>query len=374
MSISERDIDEFLTKIEFKRSYPDLLIDLIHKSRNLAGELYSYYKHLDDIINRNLDLIRNYISICDVNISYENPIGSVDGSMVTLQGIGNKWFVVYGVSKVIFPKGILSFSKPEINVSVHTEFLGENDPTVIKRVAVLRMMYGESKAMRLLIHEKIRDGLIFIDGPFIDPPNIHDEEYIKFRVENFRHASKLGNEIIGIVKRYSSKIFSGVLSEEIPTLQTYNDRFLIPYTFNKIRTSEEISENSSLYTKPIPLRKEFEIAIKPDVFDFYENLLHEDMSYRLYGFYFQHIWGSRAIKVEFLARSENEAAVKAEKIASILRATTVPGTYLPLPIILAHETSLIRKRVAKVILSNALAQFVVDVSDYGFIYDLITYE
>ena len=377
MSLDERSIEEFLTKLDFKRSYPDLVISLIHKSQDIAGELYSYYRRLEQIVNKYIGSIQEYVNVCSESLNFEKTIGSVDGSMVTLKGFGDKWFIVYGVSRVIFPAGVKNLSSPEISVGVHTEFLGSDDPTTIKRKAIIKMMYGESKAIRFLANTSARKGIIFIDGPMIDPPNIKDHNYIEWRVDTFRTVKMFDSEIIGVVKRYSSQIFIGELLNKISDLQIYNDRFFVPLVFNKLRALNNIPPNVSLYSKPIRLRREFEIAINPNVFDAYEAMLGDyesGESYYIYGMYFQYALGIRTVKIEFLARDFDEAEQKSKWIAALLRSIMIPGTYLPLPILLAHETSLIRKRVAKVILSNALSRFISGVTDFNIVYDLMTYE
>lgn len=379
LSFDDEFVEEYLTKWEFRRSYPDLIIGLIERSNKTALELYNIYKKVRSFACQKLDNLKNYIHVYDSETCSEDesaiPIGSVDGSMVTLKGFGDRWFVVYGVSIVIFPEGVKSFGAPEINVSVYNEFIGSGeDPVKIKRKAVITMMTGETKAIRSIISDRrMRNGIIFIDGPIIDPPTVKDREYISYRVDSFKLALVRHNEIVGIVKRYSSKLFLGnVLGNSLGVI-AQNDRFFIPIIFNLYRQKFDVAADSSLYTTPFKLCENLETAVNSEVFRLYEETLTLD-DINIYGMYFQHKLGVRSLKVEFFAEDDSDAQRKAKRIVSILRRTMVPGTYLPLPIILSHETSLIRRRVAKALFSNAISKFISEASDYDIIYDLITYE
>lgn len=353
--ISEKDLEKALEKIEFKRSYPELVSKLINELQNKSGLIYSEIKNVRNIVMRNIkDILANHILIFKGNdLEYYQPIFGVDGSMVLIKGIGKKFFALISVSQVIFEKGLLDIENPRINLSVSMETIEEIYEVSPKTQAIIRMMIGESKAINILVN-RFQDGFIFIDGPLIDPPNITDNNYVRYRSEVFMNALKTSVELIGFVKRYKSYQLSSKL--ELKESSHSSDQELIPILFSIIRKNDYCSSNDIIATKPYALSLNDYIYSR-NVIESYREVLDElGVREFIYSSYVQVLHGLRPIKIEFFAKNNRDAEEKLKLLASLIKKISIAGTNLPLPILLAHKTSLIRKKVAEVLFREVISR------------------
>ncbi len=341
--------EEILRKIEFRRTYPELIAQLIERADEKSATLFSYFKEL----KKNLDLkffeIKKSIEMLD---SLENvsqiPIAGIDGSNVLVKGLGRKYFVVYGISIVLFKKGIESIKKPEIKIFLDIDDFDEILDISPELWATVRMMRGETKAIAEAT-KILGSGYIFLDGPIIDPPNYDEESYVDYRATVLAQAIKKGFNIIGIVKRYKSKLFV-----RASNLEPHSDRDAIPLFFSKIRKE---GYAGPIYTRPLSLVND-DIVPKFVLYKYLDKLLDLGIDYQVFASYVQANQYARPIKVEFFAEDEEDALSEVKRIVSLISIYTYPKMKIPLPVLLAHKTSLIRKRVALSVIREILTRLV----------------
>jgi len=374
IKLSEKDLEKTLEKMEFKKSYPELVSKLINELQSKSNLIYEEISNVKSIIRSNIDYIfSNHILTFKVkDLEYNQPIFGVDGSMVLVRGIGKKFFALISVSQVIFERGSLDIENPKINLSVSMETIEEEYDVNPKTQAIMRMMIGESKAINILIN-RFQRGIIFIDGPLIDPPNITDLNYVKYRAEVFRNALKTNVDIIGFVKRYKSAQLRSKL--DLKELSYSSDQEVVPILFSMLRRNNYCNLNDVIATRPYPLDPEGDYVYSKNVINLYKGFLNESgITEDIYSSYIQIFYGVRPIKVEFFAKNRIDAEGKLKSISSLIKKISIAGTNLPLPILLAHKTSLIRKKVAEVlfreVISKVLSYSLPDL-DYQALRDMI---
>ncbi len=356
IKISEKDLEKTLDKIEFKRSYPELVSRLISEIQDKSGVIYEEMRSVNNIIRKHIDEIfrDNILVINSEEMDFSEPISGVDGSMVLIKGIGKKFFAMIGVSQVIFDRGLLDIENPKVNLSVSIETIEEKYDLSPKAQAVTKMMIGETKAINILIN-KLQKGFIFIDGPLIDPPTLADISYIKYRSEIFRNALKSEIELIGFVKRYKSALFTTKLN--LKEFSYTSDQEVIPMLFSILRRSKYCGFNEIIATKPYALNPAGEYVYSENILDLYKTALNQyGVSEDIYASYLQIRYGIRPIKIEFFAKNQMDAEKKLARISNLIREISIAGTNLPLPVLLAHKTSLIRKRVAEVLFREVISR------------------
>ena len=350
MAFEGKELDEeLLRKIEFRRTYPELIAQLIERADEKSAVLFSYFKEL----KKNLDLkfyeMRKNIEILDsLEDVSQIPVVGIDGSNVLVKGIGRKYFVVYGISIVIFKRGLESIKKPEIKIFLDIDDFDEVLEFSPELWATVKMMKGETKAISEAI-KMLGSGYIFIDGPIIDPPNFDEESYVNYRATILAQAIKKGFNIIGVVKRYKSKLFV-----RTNNLEPHADRDVIPLLFSKIRKEGYVGP---IYTRPLSLVND-DIISKSVLYRYLDKLLDLGIDYQFFASYVQANQHARPVKVEFFAKDEEDALSEIRRIVSLISIYTYPKIKIPLPVLLAHKTSLIRKRVALSVIREILTRLI----------------
>ena len=377
INISEDEMERFLERLEFKRSYPELVLGLIDKIYEKSSLLYEEFRTIRNLLLKKIDYLYDkfFLSVKPRYVCSNVPVAGIDGSVVIVHGLGKKFFVFYGISSVLFENGVESIENPKINLSVGIETIEEKYEESPRMEAILKMMLGETKAMRSVI-EKVANGVLFIDGPIIDPPTVVDENYIDYRVKTLMYALRRDVTLIGYVKRYKSNLFVNAISDVVDLRAS--DREVIPILFNLLRNEKSVYEDEILLTKPIRITENNETAVSSHVLrTYYERFREYGIASTIYSSYIQVAPNSRPAKIEFLGDNDEDALNKAKLIASIIKDFSVAGTYLPLPVLLAHKTSLIRKKVAQVILREILSRligFTYEEVDLLTLNDLISFE
>ncbi len=356
--LSEKELEKMLEKIEFKRSYPELVTKMINEIQNKTSLIYEAIRNINIKISRRIErTISNHIlKLKQIETDFTDPIAGVDGSLVIGRGIGKRFFALISVSQVIFKKGTLDLDDPKINLSVNMETIEEKYDMSPRYQAVIKMMIGESKAINALVNN-LQKGFIFLDGPIIDPPNLSYTNYVNFRAEAVCNAIKNDINIIGFVKRYKSNLIKDKIFPD--NVINASDQEIIPILFSILRRNYTFNNNDILATKPYPITPDSEYVYSRNVLDLYDTYFKKHgIEERIFASYIQVKEGVRPIKIEFFASNEEEAINKLEKLSNLINEISVAGTNLPLPVLLAHKTSLIRKKVAGVLFREVLSRLI----------------
>jgi len=365
-----RSLDELkkiIRKIEFNKTEPELLVELVGKAMKAGEGERQRLKHIREKSHELFKLLRDMDFFCQVqcdcnaiNALNRVPVGSVDGSFQVVGGAGGKYYAIFGISQVIAAEGF-TFN-PLINVDGGIELLEAINEGDARKKAEILMMLGEIKGFRK-VAEKLGAGgkscYLLIDGPVIDPPIYMDEKYIEDRVDALRFCAERGVNAIGFVKRVMGSNFLNFLKDELgePQVADFtNDLDLLSTVmFNAVKESAR-----SIYTYPL----NFDESIDKE-----NGLSSTYKCYRnkgliVYYSYYKPNLRSRIFRIEYASFEELSEPKVFEKFNEILKIVncvwTFPGMDEPLPIIIAHNKCNVRQGAAETlyyeIMTRALSE------------------
>ncbi|MCE4620060.1 MAG: hypothetical protein F7C33_03450 [Desulfurococcales archaeon] len=225
---------------------------------------------------------------------------------------------------------------------------------------------------------------LLMDGPLVDPPSLVSsarrseaslkakaEELARIRAVSLAGLWSRGVVVAGFVKRARGRLVAGFL-EEVEGFEFLEDvpdsllalilRGVLEERFRALGACRQ-SVRGLIVTRPVPLDSLSDRV--PDAI-IYEGLLEEA------GFHGARFYTSlvvpggcagnlrRPARVEFLARSLEEARVEAVRVASLVEAWLVPGAWLPSPVLVAHRACTIRSREGGKLLREVASRYALE--------------
>ena len=257
----------------------------------------------------------------------------------------------------------------------------EGDISQFKAELTLKMFSKELEALRIARSLASKNDIVLLDGPLIDPPGMltrlshHGElsekarKIVEARAYILGELWKMGVTVIGFVKRLQGSIFrDAFLGEKADSYRGEAGDRLIGFAIASIM-KEKADEyyickkggKILVVTRPVEVTPDW----APDV-DTYiksiKNILGEDAGFFTSLYVPMYCDGNRRrpARIEFLSRpgTETENAIK---VASLLEATIIPGYFIPLPVLIAHESCTIRRKEGRKLLRESASKYVADV-------------
>ena len=352
---SIEELKNLIRKIEFNKTEPELLTELVHNAMK-AGE--GERERLKQVSKKSHELFtllkdKGFFRRIENNEQTVNelkrvPIGAVDGSFQVVGGVGGRWYVILGVAQVIAENGFTL--QPAIKVDGSIEPLEATDEGVLHRESEVLMMFGEIKALRGvadMLGDK-GESYILIDGPVIDPPLYTNKEYVEDRVNALRFCYERKVDIVGFVKRVMGSNYINYLKKEVGKEQVAeftNDLDLLStIMFDIVR-----SESYPVYTYPINYE---EGCDDKDRVTLTYNM-YKDRGLTVYYSHYKPSLRGKVFRVEyasFEALSKQKVVEKFDRILGIVNQVwTLPGMDEPLLITIAHNKCNVRRGAAETI-------------------------
>ncbi len=304
----------------------------------------------------------------------------VDSSIVKPVRVGVKYVTFLSGAAVRLDPG-----NPRKAAIIHLEVDPDDVPEAgdlseYKQELTLKMFEKELRAIRQarkdLSHQQSSKALV-LDGPLIDPPILTSRKWTSKKLadkaealaqERAKHlalAYRDGARVVGYVKRLHGSIFlNEYLGESAERLRgEVGDRLLV-LALAKIfvEKAEEYGICSAgdkvvIVSKPIEANPKY--AGDAPV---YNDVIMNVVGGRIYTSLVIPLYCDgnrrRPARIEFIARPGEEEKAAAE-IAATLEAVATPGTYLPLPVAVAHNSCTIRSRVGRKLLKELISRHVV---------------
>ena len=358
------ELKALIRKMEFYRTDPQLLLDLINKAKTLGESERRRLKRLGRRA-RELSRVLDKIKFCrfpllkDINGVKDAPAGAVDGSFQITGGIGGTWYVMVGAAYVIAPRGFGG----AINYKVSTDMVVARDPdeSSVKRKAEILMMLLETKCIRLLRNELSTQGggTIFIDGPIMDPPWYFNRDYISDRARVIKESLSSNIRVLGIIKR----VMGSLLLHEVR--KVIDQKLLEEYTCDRDFISLILNYSlirggrGPVFTKPLeyPRRGANLSDYDKKTYKLYKMYLNEGIY--IYYSYFKNSVRDRVYRVELATEeelSEKELDEEYMKIAQLIALWSLPGFSIPLLVMIAHDKCNIRKGAAETLYYEIIAK------------------
>jgi len=353
-------VEDVYKRYEFNKTEPETLMGLIKQAIDTGDGVRDELKRFREITGKVVRLLekKNVFRVLDPSKiedldSFRNICAvGIDGSLQPVEGFGGYWFVPTSCARVTFDKGPNSATK--VDVSANIEKIKEHDYYGVGGEAVLRMMKSETKAImdwaeRHNISEK---SVLFIDGPIVDPPNVVDKDYVKYRCKALAKCIKKNILVIGCVKRMKASLLLDFIEKNILSREADKDlirRFawdlhLVTAIFSKL-----VIEGVQGVLSSIPISAS-DVGVVQRVY--------RDQGIFVNSLYMQKDAGSRPIRVDFPTLKdygENVDAL-AERIVKTVYAWSYPGMDIPLPVFLAHNKCEVRKGCADVLYDEIITR------------------
>jgi|GEM_PF-2446133 hypothetical protein len=348
-TLSIDELRRLIRKMEFDKTEPELLVDLVHKAME-SGE--GEKKRLKRIIEKSDGLFKFLADnnlFCYIKGNEDTmegfkkiPVGAVDGSFQVVGGRGGKWFAILGISQIIADKGFTL--NPTVKVDGFIEPLEAVDEAEAHKKSEIVMFLGEIKATRRIAEQFSLKGesYILVDGPVVDPPLYMDENYIDDRVEAFKFCSKNNVGIIGFVKRIMGSEYLNFIKKEfkIESVDEFaNDLDLL----STVMFVAAKTITCPVYTYPLSCSEAGDMACAYKIY--------KEKGLNVYYSYYKPNLRSKIYRVEYASPKElsrTEVAEIYSKIFILLnKVWTLTGLSEPLPIIIAHNKCNVRQGAAE---------------------------
>jgi hypothetical protein len=348
------DLFERIKRIEFNKTEPEVLIELI-KDANQKGE--KVQKESKRLKNRAKEVFKK-LSIfeeilikedklpSDYNPLIECTIG-IDGSYNKVGGVGGKWYSPYSIVRIRFENGITSMPIVDI-YSAGIEEIEEQETPNVDEEASLRMLEGETKAINNWGSKNI-SSIVFIDGPIVDPPTYKDKDYIDYRCKAIKKCLK-HSLVIGCVKRsrdiFFIKDFEKILGSSNGELRKdfLGDQQIFAYFFTNFRFENDY--RGVLFSKYI------------DISDHDTCQMYKENGLHVYSTFYQKNINSKILRID-IAIPEESLSNAQDLILKGIKASAdwqYPKQDIPLPIELAHEKCKIRKGAADILYEEIITK------------------
>ena len=349
--------EEQLRYIDVSRTEPYLLASLIENAQELGAEVArdedSFVRRteelVDELIAQNWIMRVENAHISRARAYLEKPLASVDGSQYLGGWLHGKYFIPITAVRIMFR----SFwdRRPVVVFSEGTkiyEFM-EIDHRLAEVKAELKMLGLEAE----LLKEAVDDGvqMVMVDGPIVDPPRPlriagrDYDEYVRMRARVLRKAVEKGVLVIGLVKRVTGNMFIGAIAQ---------DGIQPPYFMRRLRWGDRILLDAMLTSllmrdkDGLYRTRHFEpLSEHIGAYDDYKSA-----GLKVLTFFTQARVDTPPVRVEVLPAEEDLIPL----VAALVKLTTLPGQPYPMPIMMAHEKSLIRKGLAETLFYEIITQ------------------
>jgi len=353
-----QEIIELKKRMDFNLTEPEVLVKLVNEARSKGEKVQEDMRRLRQISSRIADFFerKGFLfkkEVLDKIELFEKRTVGIDGSFQLVGGAGGKWYAPVSVALVIFENGL--DDQPRINIFwAGIEELDETEDAELKRVASLRMLIAESKAI-LNWATQDKQSFVFIDGPIVDPPSKSSEDYVKDRCEGIKKCLEKST-VIGCVKRSRDRFYiqhlENLLSNTVSDIKDdlnkfLTDQYFMLYIFAHARSKG--GYDGPLFTKWIDIS-----SANND----YE--LYKKHGIHIACLFFQKSRVSPVLRLDIPLLNPPQTDPKTNEIVlqaiKVTDTWTYPGQDYPLPVILAHEKCNIREGCAQVLYEEIITK------------------
>lgn len=364
-SLSEDLIRRKLNLIELNKIPAEALVGFVKQTQEQAilmkSDSKQYSKAAENI--KKLMEEKKLVHIIDVSTQTLDQFSkeftdAVDGSNQFFPKPDGTFIYFFSTAKIRYPDGY--GTNVEVTVAPFTETIGKIDPKFASSEAGNFMMRMETETMKHAIETRSEGGILFLDGPIIDPPeNIISDEYLQQRTLTIKEAFRKKITVIGIVKRIMGDMFttnykSYFSSNQMTDFENMNsDKNLAVHVLTKSLKSDK---DSIAYTEPFKISNINYPSGKEG-----KNFKKTAQSYHDEGvdvvtFIMKNGYASPPIRVDVAISSEsNDLSEITQNAIKYAAAWAAPGRHIPIPVILAHEKCNIGRGAAQILFTEFIA-------------------
>jgi len=352
--LSNNDIYERIKMVDFNRTEPETLSQLVYSAIKIGDEIRDDYVRLRQLTDDILELMERENLLRSKQFSREELItlsskvaSASDGSFQSVGGADGIWYVPISVALIIFRQGISG--TPEVSVGAHIQKIDERQHHNLGAAMETSMLYAEASILKDWARDCPEDIVHLIDGPAMDPPRQMEKEYVAYRAEAIKGCLDKKVLVLCCVKKllgnFLMERMAGMLRdfEKERLSQFASDAYLIYHVFTKA----SLQGGMTVYTKPLEIL-DTNPLYKP----------YKDAGLTIYFMYFQRDPRSKPFRVDIPVKVDTQVNIErlGEQAAATLSAWSYPGYDLPIPSVIAHYKCNIRKGCAEVLYSEIITR------------------
>lgn len=351
-SMKYEELLDWKKQIDFNSTYHETLVRLIGDAQKKGEKAQKELERLRKLSSKITEIFKKEgllltdSTIKDINLNHASTVG-IDGSFQLVGGIGGKWYVPISIARVVFSDDLDSKPKIDIFWAGISEIQEHKDFKPASKAAVM-MLAGETKAILNwgVSNEK---GLVYIDGPIVDPPSYGEMKYVKDRCKAIEKCLQ-NSLIVGCVKKSRESFYINHLKKDKNKKVSKNfpsDQHLVAFVFSNLRYD---GYYGPCFTKWIDISESNK-----------QNKKYRDQGIFLACTFFQKSVNSQVLRLDLPFRNPLEKidAMVDERIKYVAAATnhwTYPGQDYPIPVFLAHDKCNIREGCAEVLYEEILTR------------------
>jgi len=362
MSAQER--QRQLNLIDMHAMPHEALVSFVKDAREESKQMQNFSQMYSDSATRVLDLMKtkNLINRLDVKTIDLKPVTlpytiGVDGSNQHYQTTDGDILYFFSATRITFHPGKqVSSDNVKLQTSIQ-RFNGAIEEHAAT-AAELSMVGMETKEIVAAANEKTVDepGLLFLDGPIVEPPNSTDQQNITNRVAAIKTAFDKNLIPIGIVKGIYSTFFIDKYSKEFTAVSADEQQFknlradknfAIQVLTRFLENSEDVG-----YTKP------FKFSDVKNM-DKYANGANKyiNAGVDIITFLLENGFQGNPLRVDVAISTDQKINVDkfTEKIVEYIAQWSAPGRHVPIPVSLAHDRCNIGQGAANILYSEFIS-------------------
>jgi hypothetical protein len=346
--------------MDFNKLEPEALTSFVNQSLEQSSVMKQESKKYQKSAKTVLQYMDSQNLLHKIDLSKENLqsyaevfTDAVDGSMQKYPKPDGNWLYFYSVSRIRYPSGYKS--EVEVKVTPTIKTINQLEPKRAAAEAEEFMMNMETEAIKIAIQSRNANdgGLIFLDGPIIDPPLHGSKLYVQRRTFAINEAFSKNIMVIGIVKRIMGNLFTDHYKSYFSNQEKTEFENLMS---DKIFAVHVLTDYLRSDKEHVAFSEPFIMADGSAGGSIGKKGKQIATSYREKGvdvitFLMANGYVGNPIRVDIGIPSNSKVDVMklTQKAIRYVVQWAAPGRHLPIPVILAHEKCNIRQGAAEIL-------------------------
>ena len=356
-----------LAYLDFNKLEPAALTEFVTLSTEESKKMKQSAAKYRESSAKVLELLKSKNLIHKLDLSNEDLekyadvfTDAVDGSMQKYPRPDGGWLYFYSVARIRYSNGYNS--DVQVNVTPTIKTINTIDPKGAGAEAEEFMMNMETEALKVTVQsrKKENNGILFLDGPVIDPPFSAPKEYLHRRTFACKEAFVREIQVVGIVKRIQGTLFINQYRSHFSNKEAVEFENLMSdknFAVHVLTNFLESDRCSIAYTEPVVLAESSTggTMVGKEGRSVAEKYHEEGVD--VITFLMLNGYVTNPIRVDIAvpnATSIDKKTVVENVIRHVVR-WAAPGRHLPIPVILAHEKCNIGQGAAEILFTEFIS-------------------
>lgn len=356
-----------LNRLDFNKLEPEALTEFVSLSTEESKKMKQTASKYRESAKIALELLKSKNLIHKLDLQNEDLEKSantftdaVDGSMQKYPKPDGGWLYFYSVARIRYPQGYNFNVDVKITPTIKT--INIIDQKGAGAEAEEFMMNMETEALKFAVQSRKKEnsGIMFLDGPIIDPPFNAEKEYVNRRTFACKEGFVRDIQLIGIVKRIQGILFINQYKSYFSNKDSVHFENLMSdknFAVYVLTNFLENDKESIAYTEPIIMSESNTAGTTAGKEGRKAAEKYHEGGVDVVTFLMLNGYVTSPIRVDVAvpdASKANRLDVAENAIKHIVR-WAAPGRHLPVPVILAHEKCNIGQGAAEILFTEFIS-------------------